>query len=116
MNLCIVGNHELDAMEAMMRRHFEDVPDKKLELRDFTNDPLFGNDVIGHLIQFVPVKDTKMLTITWPKLPSVKEYWDGNPLNYLAHSLGDEGKHSLLSELIKQDLAVKVMAGPALRL
>ena len=64
----------------------------------------------------MPVKDTKILTINWPKLPSVKGYWDGNPLNYLSNSLGDEGKHSLLSELIRQDLAIKLMAGPALRM
>ena len=64
----------------------------------------------------MPVKDTKVLTINWPKLPSIKSYWDGNPLDYLANAIGDEGKHSLLSELIKQDYAVKLMAGPALRL
>ena len=35
---------------------------------------------------------------------------------YLSHSLGHEGENSLLSELIRQDLAVKVMAGPSYRL
>ena len=116
MSLCVVGNHDLDVMEEMVRKHFGTVENKHLELRDFSSDPLFDDTVIGHLVQFVPVKDTKMLTINWPRLPSVKSYWDGNPLNYLANALGDEGKHSLLSELIRQDLAVKLMAGPALRL
>ena len=35
---------------------------------------------------------------------------------YLAHSLGHEGENSLLSELIRQDLGVSVMAGNAGRL
>ena len=57
-----------------------------------------------------------MLSIKWPKLPSVKQYWEGSPLYYLANLVGHEGKNSLLSELIRQDLAVKVMAGPSIKL
>ena len=64
----------------------------------------------------VPVKESKLLTIKWPKLPSVKNYWNGNPLLYLSNAIGHEGENSLLSELIRQDLAVSVMAGPSSRL
>ena len=56
------------------------------------------------------------MSIKWPVLPSVKEYWNGSPLHYLSNSLGHEGENSLLSELIRQDLAVVVTAGPAARL
>lgn len=56
------------------------------------------------------------MTIRWPKLPPVRDRWDGNPLQYLSHALGHEGENSLMSELIRQDLAVVVMAGPATRL
>ena len=77
---------------------------------------MYDNNVLGHVIQYVPVKDSKLLTIKWPDLPSVKDLWSGNPLLYLSHSIGHEGENSLLSELIRQDLAVVVMAGPSSKL
>ena len=50
MSLCVVGNHELDLMEEMVRSHFETVENKRLQLIDFSNDPMFDDTVIGHLV------------------------------------------------------------------
>lgn len=62
---------------------------------------MYDETTLGHLVQFVPIKELRLLTIKWPKLPSTKDMWDGNPLNYISNVLGHEGKNSLLSELIK---------------
>ena len=72
---------------------------------------MFDESSLGHLIKFVPIKELRLLSIKWPKLPSTKEKWDGNPLKYLSHVLGHEGENSLLSELIKQDLAITLSSG-----
>ena len=58
----------------------------------------------------------RLLTIKWPKLPCTKKIWDGNPLGYLSHIFGHEGENSLLSELVKQDLAINLSSCPGTRL
>lgn len=45
-------------------------------------------------------------------MPSTRQYWDASPLDYLSHVIGHEGKNSLLSELIRQDLASGVYTYP----
>ena len=45
----------------------------------------------------------------WPQLPNTsKTMWDANPLCFISYSVGHEGENSLLSELIKQDLATSL--------
>ena len=99
-----------------MKNHFSTVENKNLKIPSFADDPKYDETSLGHVIHVVPVKEMRTLTIKWPSLPGVAEYWTGNPLLYLANSLGDEGTNSIMSELVKQDLAVTVMAGPAYRL
>ena len=72
---------------------------------------MFDNNTIGHILKYVPQKKSTMLSIKWPLLSSTKDHWEGSPLIYLGHLIGDEGKGSLLSELIRQGLAVNLMAG-----
>ena len=111
MSLCIVGNQSLDDLEQFAIKHFSSVENKNLALKDYSQDPMFHDSAIGHILRYVPLKKSTMLSINWPHLSSTKGYWDGSPLIYLGHLIGDEGKGSLLSELIKQGLAVNLMAG-----
>ena len=92
MALCLVGNHSLDTLEQYAVEHFSEVANKNLTLKDFTaGPPLFDDNAYGHLIKIIPVKDTRVLTITWPQLPSTEHLWDGNPINYISHVIGHEG-------------------------
>jgi len=68
------------------------------------------------MIKIVPVKDVKRLEIKWPMLPDSRHLWEGDPLAYISHLIGHEGKNSLLSELIKQDLATSISSGNYKRL
>ena len=101
MSLVVVGNHELDVMETFVKEHFDSIENKNLPFKDFSNDPMFDENVLGHVVQYVPIKESRLMTIKWPKLPSVRDLWNGNPLHYLSHSIGHEGENSLLSELIR---------------
>ena len=116
MSLCVVGNHEVEDLEKFVRNHFSNIEDKKIKLKDYSKDPMYDNTSLGKILKYVPLKESRLLTIKWPNLPPVRDYWDGNPLMYLANTLGDEGENSLLSELIRQDLAVTVMCGPQYRM
>ena len=116
MSLCLVGNHSIDTLEQYAIEHFSEVQNKDLVTTDFTKgDPLYDETALGHIVKIVPVKDTKQLTINWPQLPSAKYLWDANPVDYLSHVIGHEGKNSLLSELIKQDLASSLSSGSSAR-
>ena len=112
MSLCIVGNHSLDVLEGYARDHFSAVVDKDYKLDDFSNDVMYDQNTLGHIVRFVPKKESRELSVVWPRLPSIKNFWDGSPLDYISHVVGHEGKNSLLSELVKQDLAVSLSSGP----
>ena len=51
------------------------------------------------------------MEVLWPMLPNALPYWETKPLSYISHNLGHEGKNSLLSELIKQDLVASLNSG-----
>ena len=101
----------MDELEAIVTKHFEAVPNKEVKLVDHSKDPMYDDTTLGHIVKYVPEKKSAMLSLKWPLLKSVKEHWQGSPLVYLGHLIGDEGEGSLLSELVKQNLAVNLMAG-----
>ena len=106
MSLCLVGNHPINMLEELAVEHFSAIQNKNLTLKDFTNEKsLFDETTLGHLVKIVPIKDMRQLTLTWPQLPDSRHLWDANPLSYISHVIGHKGKNSLLSELIRQDLA-----------
>ena len=111
MSLCIVAPNTLAELEDLAKKHFEGVANKHVKLRDYSKDPMYDQNALGHILKYAPEKKSSMLSLKWPLLPSAKQYWEGSPLVYLGHLIGDEGHGSLLSELIKQGLAINLMAG-----
>ena len=113
MTVCLVGNHELDKLQELAVEHFSGILNKDLILRDFIAEgvPLYDESTLGHLVKIVPIKELRSLSLNWPQLPDLRHLWDSNPLHYLSHVIGHEGKNSLLSELIKQDLVTSLSAG-----
>ena len=112
MTLVLVGNHTLEDLQNMAVENFADIVNKNLLLHDYTKgDPLYDHNTLGHLIKIVPIKDLRLLTISWPQLPEARIMWDSNPMNYISRCMGHEGKNSLLSQLIKDDLATALNAG-----
>jgi insulysin len=84
---------------------------------DYSSDVMYDSDnAFGHMIKIVPVKDVKRLEIKWPMLHDSRNLWEGDPLSYISHLIGHEGKNSLLSELIRMDLATSISAGNYKRL
>lgn len=116
MSLCLVGNHSIDTLEQLAVDNFSEITNKDLVLKDFTAGPaLYDETAYSHIIKIIPIKDTRTITIAWPQLPSTEALWEGDPLQYISHVLGHEGQNSLLSELIKQDLASALSCGPQTR-
>ena len=102
MALCLVGNHSIDTLEEYAIKHFSEISNKNLTTKDYTKGPpMYDENAFGHMVKIVPIKDQKTLTINWPQFPSTEHLWDSNPLSYISHVIGHEGKNSLLSELVK---------------
>ena len=91
----------MDELEKLAEETFSEVENKDLKLATYEDDPMFGDDALGHLIKFIPIKEMRRITLKWPKLPPVKELWEGDPFRFIGYAVGHEGKNSLLSELIK---------------
>jgi insulysin len=92
--------------------------DKKIPRRNFSLEgPLFDKEsALGHLVKIVPNKDIKQLNLNFSQLPDDSSYWESKPMHYISHNIGHEGKNSLLSELIKQDLVSSLTTGRSTRL
>ena len=63
----------MDELEAMVTKHFEAVPNKKVELVDHSKDPMYDDTTLGHIVKYVPEKKSAMLSLKWPLLKSVKD-------------------------------------------
>ena len=115
MSLVVVANHELSELENMVRNYFAQIKNKELKLKDYSKDPNFDISK-GCVLKYIPLKATKLFSIKWEGFDSTFKKGPGNALTYLGHVIGHEGKNSLLSFLIKEDLATNLMAGPSIRL
>ena len=115
MSLVVVANHELSELENMVRNYFAQIKNKELKLKDYSKDPNFDISR-GCVLKYIPLKATKLFSIKWEGFDSTFKKGPGNALTYLGHVIGHEGKNSLLSFLIKEDLATNLMAGPSIRL
>ena len=62
------------------------------------------------------MQEVNILKIVWPRLPDKRPFWREKPLLYLKHIFGNKGPNSLLSELVKQELALNIVAGQVVRL
>lgn len=89
---------------------FSSVPNKDVVVPDLGTPAPFSTDNMATLTKFVPIKDQDILTISWI-LPYCEEEYRSQPLNYYSHLFGHEGKNSLLSYLMAEDLALELSAG-----
>lgn len=69
MSVSLVGNYSLDELEQLAKENFSEVIDKDLKVKSYEDDPMYGQDALGHLIKFIPIKELRRLTIKWPQLP-----------------------------------------------
>lgn len=113
----MVGNHNLDRLEEIAVENFNDVVDKNLIQTDYKDEITFNQENgLGHIFKIIPLKDVKSLSIVWPIMPEFQSKWMHKPQYYITHVIGHEGPNSLLSELIKQGLALSLSCGTETRL
>ncbi len=112
MTLVVVAPNSLDELEAMVRGHFDAVPNYK-SAQPKHGQPLFKKDSLPLLVSVEPVQELRTLSLTIP-LPPVQDYFHEKPLAYIANLIGHEGEGSLLSLLKEEGLAEGLGAGVGL--
>ena len=115
MSLVVIGAYPIPELELMVKKHFEKIKNKDVELTDYTKDLGF-DPAKGCVLRYLPLKATKVFTIKWEGFESTHKHGPGNALTYLGRVIGHKGHKNLLSYLISKDLATNLMAGPSSRL
>lgn len=104
MGVVIYGRESTQQLEAWLKESFADVPDgggvkpdTKIGL------PPYATNQLGVRINQVPLKDTRILSLSFP-MESLHQYYRQKPMGYLTRVIGYEGKGSLHSLLKNQGL------------
>lgn len=103
MKLVVYGRESLEQLEEYVTAHFSRIVDKQLEVPKFPSE-VFSNDQLGSILHVVPVRDVRILDISFPISP-VDSLYLTKPTRYLAHLIGHESKGSILSALKSKGLA-----------
>jgi insulysin len=75
-----------------------------------TDEPLFVPHTLPARLNVTPLKDKRVLVMTFP-IPPVVDYYRSKPAHYIANLLGYEGKGSLLSLLKSKGWVETLSAG-----
>lgn len=98
MSCCIIGKESLDVLESYLGTlEFDAIENKKVSRQVWKEFP-YGPEQLAKKVEVVPIKDTRMLSITFP-FPDLNTEYMSQPGHYISHLIGHEGPGSLLSEL-----------------
>ena len=114
MTLAVQSQETLDTLEKWVKESFFNVQNNGLKAENFASsgNPFGPESKFHKIYKIVPVKDIHQLDLYWA-LPSMLHRYRVDPLNYLSHIVGYEGKGSLISFLRKKVWALSLSAGNA---
>lgn len=113
MRLVVLGAESLDALEAMVKASFSEVPAGDV-VHDPVNVPMFPETLLPSLVSIEPTAANRSLEIIFP-IGDYTEQYLSDPARYLGHLLGHEGPTSLLAQLKREGLAESLSAGSSFR-
>lgn len=109
MSLVVLGKEPLDELESMTVKRFKHVVNNDVVIIAKAV-PLFEKDFLPAKISIKPLKEERLLTLSFP-LPDTTAYYQKKPLHYIGNILAHEGEGSLLSFLKKYGWAEGLSAG-----
>ncbi len=86
MKLVIYGQDDIDRLARSVEEKFVDVKNHKYSQFKIHEHP-FGEKVLGKIVKLVPVKDRRILSLSW-LLKNQKPYYKYAPSKYVTHILG----------------------------
>ena len=108
MKLCLYSNHTLDELEEIAKKLFSPIENKDVKVPSYEEPKPYQENNLGFLYKLKPVKEKNSLSFLVP-IETCEKLHATRPAGYISHTLGHEGEGSLLSKLIKMDLATELM-------
>jgi len=94
-------------MEEYARKYFSPIVNKNVQVPSFFEPKPFDEANLGYLYKVEPVMNENKISFFIP-IEYVEKLHDTWPADYISHCIGHEGAGSLLSALIKEDLAISL--------
>lgn len=110
MTLAVFGRESLDELEAMIRPRFSPIPKIEVPPISSLSETVFLPEHSSKLLKVEPINDKHSIEIAWSLTPAHLEY-KAQPLSFLSHLLGHEGKGSLYSSLKSRGWASSLVSG-----
>jgi insulysin len=108
MILIVFTNQELELMEEKITKLFSNIPNKNLGPIPYHKaEPAFTSNEFQRIRKIKTINKARQIRISFILPPQIKEF-KSKSTSILSHLLGHEGKGSLLSYLIKEELALEL--------
>lgn len=109
MKLVLYGNESIEEIEKKAIDFFSPIIDQKIGSIEYKEMPFISENLAK--IYFVKsIRNSEKLKVVW-YVENLRPYFKSNPASYITFLIGHEGKNSLLSYLIDEDLALELSAG-----
>ncbi|MGD2008503.1 MAG: insulinase family protein, partial [Cellvibrionales bacterium] len=114
MKVAMVSDQNLDAMEALARTYFADVPNKSIPEPEVTA-PVDFSEASGKLVHYVPLEDQRMLQLEF-LVDANADQFRVKPNEYLGYILGSEMPNTPAAKLKALGWAssLNVMSSPSM--
>ncbi|MFQ6023797.1 MAG: insulinase family protein [Acidiferrobacterales bacterium] len=112
MALVVLGKEPIPLLKKWVTEKFSAIKNINAKPLDVT-EPLFAERQLPARINVVPLKDKRVMRLTFP-IPSLSKFYRSKPTHYITNLLGHEGKGSLLSLLKKKGWVDTLSAGPGM--
>jgi insulysin len=103
----VYSNRDLDEMEVVIRDLFSHIVNKNVVVPSFVEPAPYSEEHLGNFYRVKSVIDENELNITF-MYPCYEKDVYYEVMQYPCHVLGHEGENSLLSALIKKNLATSI--------
>ncbi|GAB9476654.1 Insulin-degrading enzyme [Globisporangium polare] len=111
MKLVVYGKEDVETLSQWVEELFSDIRNTGREKPSFEGELPFNTEHLARRLDVVPVKDLKIVAVTWQLPPVRGKRYTQQHTSVLAHLIGHEGKGSLLSYLKKQKWVNSLSAG-----
>ncbi|MDH3714541.1 MAG: insulinase family protein [Gammaproteobacteria bacterium] len=110
MALTVLGREPLPVLRQLVSEKFAAIANTDARPLEVSV-PLFAEGQLPGRINVIPLKDRRLLRLTFP-IPPLDPHYRAKPVDQIANLLGHEGKGSLFSLLKSKGWADKLSAGP----
>lgn len=111
MRLVVYGAEDVDTLARWVRELFAAIRNTGRAKPSFGGELPFNREHLARRLDVVPVKDLKIIGVTWQLPPLRGERYTQQHTSVLAHLIGHEGKGSLLSYLKQRKWVNSLSAG-----